>query len=284
MPEIGEIIAPPVPHTKPNDKCPFCPPKARKGYTTYPGSANNSGKLEDIMEKPDSLLEKQSGARPQTGATDADGWDIEQEKPGPRKKDPNRHYTFQAHHLISGKQAMDGEPIEDWIKASGKNEKATGYSINYTKNGFWAPSTPKKHVGRWGPGKGLDDDERQDLAEEIMDDFGAQIHIGPHNIADPDDPKGDKHASYDKYLKGKLQELCDRVDLWAAKCSCPPKKKPPQATHHLHNNLDNLSAHMQNQIKGARSRWIVFLSKYAMEYHKPVCKHGRKKKARRGRS
>ena len=107
-----------------------------------------------------------------------------------------------------------------------------------------------------------------------MADFGAQIHIGPHNIADPDDPNGDNHASYDRYLKGKLQEICDRVDQWGQKCKCPPVKTPKQTTHQFHNNLDRLSAHMKTRITGARERWIVFLSKYAMEYHKEVCDHG----------
>ena len=283
MSELNELIANGCVHESPSAKCPFCPPKARKGYKTYPGSANNSSKLADIMEDPSKLTSLQGGARPQTGKEDSDGRPNEQSKPGPRKKDKTRTYTFQAHHLISGKQAMQGEPIEDWIKASGKNEKATGYSINNTNNGFWAPSVPKKYVGRWSAKKKvLDDQERQDLAEEIMADFGAQIHIGPHNISDPDDTKGDKHTSYDRYLKGKLQEICDRVAVYAAKCLCESPKKPPQATFQLHNNLDNLSAHMKTQITGARSRWKVFLSEYALEYHKPVCKHGpRAKKARK---
>jgi hypothetical protein len=278
--EVGELIASPRGHTKPNEKCPFCPPKARKGYKTYPGASNNSSKLEKIMEEPSCLTSQQSGARPQTEAED-DGWVIEQEPPDPRTRDRRLWHTFQAHHLISGKQAMEGEPIEDWIKASSKNEKDTGYSINGTNNGFWAPSTPKRHVGRWGPGKGLTDDQRQDWAEKVMSGFGAQIHIGPHNIADPDDPRGDKHASYDRYLKGKLEAISDRVSVWANKCKCPPKKKPPQATHHLHDSLDRLSTHMQGQVSGSRASWQVFLSKYALEYHRPVCPHKRKKKGRR---
>lgn len=273
MSQLGELIALAVGHKNPNEKCPFCPPKARKGYTTYPGSANDSGSLEKIMENPGDLLEKQSGARPQTSAEE-DGWVIEQPKPRARVKNEKKTYTFQAHHLISGKQAMEGEPIEDWIKASGKNEKDTGYSINCTGNGFWAPSVPKKYVGKWSEKKGvLDDDQRQKLAEDVMKDFGAQIHIGPHNIADPDDPNGDIHQSYDEYLKGKLKAINDRVKVWAEKCKCPPVKKPKQATHHLHNNLDNLSKHMKSQITRGHGRWEVYLSKYALKYHIGDCQH-----------
>jgi hypothetical protein len=235
------------------------------------------------MANPDLLLERQKGARPQTGAIDSNGFLIEQRKPTPRKKDNTKPYVFQAHHLISGNQAMKGEPIEDWIKASSKNEKPTGYSINYTSNGFWAPSTPKMYMGRWGPRKGhLTDDGRQKHAEEVMKAAKAQIHIGPHNISDPDDAKGDTHTSYDKYLKAKLQEICDRIDIWAKVCECEPKQDPPQATHRVHDTLDRLSSHMERQITGARDHWKVFISKYALEYHKEVCTHGpRKKKARR---
>lgn len=274
MSELGEIIAPPVGHKNPNEKCPFCPPKARKGYKTYPGSANNSSKLEKIMENPGDLVSEQAGARPQTSAED-DGWVIEQPKPRARRKDDKKLYTFQAHHLISGKQAMEGEPIEDWIKASGKNEKDTGYSINCTGNGFWAPSVPKKHVGKWSEAKAvLTDTQRQKLAEDVMKDFGAQIHIGPHNISDADDPKGHVHRSYDKYLKERLKEVSDRVKVWSERCKCPPLKKPKQVTYHFHNNLDNLSTHMRKQITRGHTRWEVYLSKYALEYHKDHCAHG----------
>ena len=275
MTEINEIISPARGHSNPSSNCPFCPPKARKGYTTYPGKANDSTILETCMETPSCLPQEQSGSRPQTGAEE-DGQDIEQEKAKPRIKDDKKAYTFQAHHLISGNQAMKGEPIEMWIKASSKNKKATGYSINNTNNGFWAPSTPKKYVGKWGPNKQvLDDSQRQKLAEQVMKDFKAQIHIGPHNISDPDDPKGYKHTRYDVYIKDKLKELNDRVLAWSTKCRCEsnPNKLPKQATHPLHNNLDRLSTHMKSQITGSPGKWKIFLSKYALDYHKTLCSH-----------
>jgi len=281
MSELGEIIAVEVGHDEPDEDCPFCPPPDVPGFTTYPGSANNSRKLETIMEDPGALLQQQSGARPQTNRKDANGWDQEQVEPDAREKDSTKTYTFQAHHLISGKQALQGESMEDWIKASSRNEKATGYSINCTGNGFWAPSVPKEYVGKWGPSKGeLDDDGRQAEAEAVMKDFGAQIHIGPHNISDPDDPKGDRHTSYDKYVKKELKLLDDRIVAWKKECYlCKPKNKKPQATHHVHNALDNLSTHLEGKISGGRRTWEIFLSKYAMEYHKPVCRHtGRKKR------
>lgn len=275
MPELGEIIAVAIGHDKPNDNCPFCPPPDDATYTTHPGKANHSGHLESIMEDPGCLVSKQSGARPQTSRVGDNGWKQEQRKPRARKKDESKPYTFQAHHLISGNQALKGQSMEKWITASSRNEKDTGYSINCTGNGFWAPSVPKKYVGKWGPSKNvLDNDERQTAAEEVMEDFGAQVHIGPHNISDPDDAKGDKHTSYDKYIKRQLKLLDDRIVAWKKECyACPPKNKKPQATFQVHNNLDNLSTHLQNKITGSRRRWHIFLSKYAMEYHKPVCRH-----------
>jgi hypothetical protein len=281
MSELGELIAVPVGHDDPDEDCPFCPPPDVKGYTTFPGSANNSGKLEDIMEDPGCLLEKQSGARPQTSRKDKDGWQQEQRKPRARKKDNSKKYTFQAHHLISGKQALEGQSMEDWILASDRNELATGYSINSTGNGFWAPSVPKKFVGKWGPGKGLSNDERQTHAEKVMQDFGAQIHIGPHNISDPDDPRGKVHKSYDKYIKGKLKEIDRRIVAWKKECfTCKPKKKKKQATHHVHDVLDNLSTHLQTKISGGRRNWEIYLSKYALDYHAPggKCVHTAQKK------
>jgi len=280
MSELNEMIAVAFVHELPSEKCPFCPPKARAGYTTYAGDDNNSKKLEQIMEQPAKLTSLQGGARPQTGKCDDNGWPLEQfGPPTARKKDQSKSYTFQAHHLISGKQAMEGEDIEKWITASDWNAKDTGYSINNTNNGFWAPSVPKEYVGRWSAKKGvLDDDQRQKLAEAVMADFKAQIHIGPHNIADPDDPTGDKHTSYDQYLKGFLKAISDRIADWVPMCKCQPPPKPPQATFVVHNCLDNLSNHMIKQISSPRTEWKVFLSNYALEYHKPVCQHSARAK------
>lgn len=275
MSELGEIIAVEVGHDEPDPDCPFCPPPKNKPYTTYPGSANNSGKLEKIMTDPSKLTSEQSDARDQTAAVDDKGYDQEQPRPAKRLKDDTKWYTFQAHHLISGKQALEGHVFEDWILASGRNEAATGYSVNCTGNGFWAPSVPKKYVGRWSARKKvLTDDERQALAEKVMKDFTAQVHIGPHNISDPDDPDGDKHTSYDVYIKQMLKEMDDRVVAWKEECFLAKSDdKKPQATHHVHNNLDNLSEHLKNKISGSHYNWDIFLSQYAMNYHKPVCAH-----------
>lgn len=230
------------------------------------------------MEDPGKLTSQQSGARPQTSAVDSDGYTQEQEKPESRKEDKTKFYTHQAHHLISGNQALKGSPMEKWILASEKNEKDTGYSVNCTGNGFWAPSVPKEFVGKWGPKKNvLTDAERQQQAELVMADAGAQAHIGPHNVADPDDPNGDKHTTYDKYVKRRLTQVSNQIHAWSKVCYlCEENKKndqKPQVNYRAHNALDRLSDHLQKKITGSRARWRIFLSKYALEYHKPVCPH-----------
>lgn len=282
MTDIGEMIAPPVAHSDPNEKCPFCPPAEPIKYTTHPGAKNDSQKLASIMEIPTQLTSLQAGARPQTGKADKNGYTQEQQKPDPRKENKDKFYTHQAHHLISGNQALKGSPMEKWILASDKNEKDTGYSVNSTGNGFWAPSVPKDLVGKWGPAKGfLTNSERQDWAEKVMTDGNAQAHIGPHNISDPDDPAGDKHQSYDKYIKARLVAISDRIKAWSDECYlCQDAKnnnKKPQANYTVHDVLDRLSNHLQGQITGSRKTWKIFLSKYALAFHKPVCTHKRER-------
>jgi hypothetical protein len=264
MTELGEPVGISVGHSQESEKCPFCPPAARKGYKTYPGIQNESDDLAAIMQNPDALLSRGKGgpgARPQTGQVE-NGWTIEQEKPTARTQ-TDTWYTFQAHHLISGKQAMNGRKIEDWIKASGVNEKDTGYSINCTGNGFWAPSVPKKYFRKWSP---LTSDEKQEEAEKVMKAASAQIHISHHSIPDAD---GLVHHSYDKYLHKKLDDLYDRIMAWANTCMCKPPDPgaKKQATHHVHDALDGLSDHMQGKITGGPQGWEVFLSKYALRYH-----------------
>jgi hypothetical protein len=193
------------------------------------------------MEDPGCLTSKQSGARPQTGRVDEKGYTQEQSRPDARKQDRTKFYTFQAHHLISGKQALQGSAMEKWIVGGDKIEKDTGYSVNYTKNGYWAPSIPKEFVGRWGKGKkALTDEQRQELAEKVMADAGAQVHIGPHNITDPDDPKGYIHDSYDAYIKNWLRAISNRIQAWSNVCPFCDKKSgnKPQTTHTVHDVLD----------------------------------------------
>lgn len=221
MSQIGEIIALPGKHNEPNDKCPFCPPAEPIIYKTYPGSANDSTHLGNIMEDPSKLVQLQPSARPQKARVDKDGYVQEQSELKPRCAPQNTSYTHQAHHLISGKQGLKGTAMEDWILASQKNDKDTGYSINSTGNGFWAPSYPNDYpLGVWGKTT-----EKQEKAEAVMKAANAQIHISHHRINDKGDTSG-VHQSYDSYIKKYLAALSTRMHAWSTRCYlCEPNSK-----------------------------------------------------------
>ena len=110
--QVGEALNVPVPHNAGENKdCPFCPVEKGKALKTYPGKKNNSGKLEDIMEEPTSLLAKQPNAWPHDGKKHPSRADVEAEHEHP----DYGYYEFQAHHLVSGKQALQDHNAEEWI-------------------------------------------------------------------------------------------------------------------------------------------------------------------------
>jgi A nuclease family of the HNH/ENDO VII superfamily with conserved AHH len=273
MSEFGEPIAGPASHSPGLKECPFCPEEEPRSYTTYSGSANKSGVLEDVMVKPSLLISKQGGARPKNGEKDQQSPSAEQPKPSPIYTSPDHGpCSVEAHHLISGKQALKNSPIEQWLLVSkDRIERDTGYSVNNADNGFWAPSIPERYKGgAWGP---KSYEEKLAIACEVMAATQRQFHKSHHAISDPDDPGGEVHPSYDSFLKDKLMELNDRIEAWSTYCSlCKPDKKPqPSVT--VNQLLDNLSTQMRNRVSGPRAGWEVFLSQYALAYHQPVCTH-----------
>lgn len=275
MPEFGESIAVLAPHAPGSKACPFCPEEEPKSYTTHPGSANDSRALEDIMVKPSLLPSKQGGARPKNGEKDQQGPSTEQPKPSPIYTSLDHgDCSVEAHHLISGKQALENSPIEQWlIAAKGRIERDTGYSVNNADNGFWAPSIPERYKGgAWGA---KSYEEKLAIACEVMAATQRQFHKSHHRISDPDDPGGDVHPSYNEFLQKKLKELNRIIEAWSKHCPlCTPDKKPqPSVT--VNQILDNLSTAMRSMVSGPRAGWSVFLSKYALAYHKPVCSHRR---------
>ena len=279
MSEIGEAIALTEPHPAPEPKCPFCPLDPPKDFKTYPGIANDSDILGDIMENPTLLTEKQSNARPKTGKEGEQRSSKPQPKPNPIYSNSEYgDYSCEAHHLISGKQALAGHAIEKWIVADELIEKDTGYSVNNADNGIWLPSIPEKFKGgTWGP-KSFD--EKFGIASMAIDETKLQFHKGHHRITDPDDPTGEVHKSYDKYLKKKLTAIEERIKGW--KDFCPlcedgrqgkVKFKP---THKVNQVLDNFSKKIvRRKVSGDASRWDIFISKISLEYHKPRCTHKR---------
>lgn len=263
--EIKEAIKLVGEHGDANKRCPFCPPPAPTEYKTYPGSENKSGILGKNMENPEDLTKNEPNARKQRGYS-LNGYVQEQQKLDPRCKPKDTTYSHQAHHLISGQQALMGTAMEGWILAGKKVDKDTGYSINSTGNGFWAPSYPNDYpLGVWGKTKG-----RQEKAEAVMTVAKAQIHISHHGIKDKGDTSG-VHQSYDSYIKEYLATMSKRIHAWSLLCpsctSTSDTKKKPQTNYRVHDALDKLSTHLQGEITRPAKYWRIFISRWALNYH-----------------
>lgn len=275
MSEIGEIIAVAAPHSTENEKCPFCPPEKPPTYTTHPGAANDSNALAKVMERPAQLVPLQGGARPKQGQEHQQSPSEPQPKPDPIFKDAEEGpYSCEAHHLISGKQALEGHVFERWIVAGKVIESDTGYSVNNADNGLWAPSIPEKYKsGAWGA---MSFPKKLAIARRPMEEGHPQFHKGHHAITDPDDPDSVKHSRYDDYLKRMLKLMDDRMSGWARVCPlCDQGKKPKfQPSVRANQVLDNLSRVVRRKISPPIPQWEIFISRYALEVHKPVCPHG----------
>ncbi len=288
MSELGEIIAPPGTHPDSDPECPFCEEEPPPTYKTIPGAKNDSKKLENNMEKPHLFGKtRERKARPKLGddvfQQNPPSNPKELEKPTPtihkhKTDDSVGNYSCEAHHLISGEQALAKAEhgFEQWIVANGTIENDTGYSVNNPDNGIWMPSIPENTKdGKWGP---LDyETKKQPIAEHVMKWTKKQFHKGPHNIADPQDEK--VHETYDRYLIGKLKEMNDQMHAWTMVCplcdereSNNEKFQPSVRTNQV---LDNLSRVVKRHIIGDRAKWDIFISKLARDYHAPKCQHER---------
>lgn len=279
MAEIAEAIAVPVGHSAPNPDCPFCPNEEPEGFTTYPGEKNNSDKLGKIMESPTELTSEQEGCRPKDGNPMRQATSTQQKKPNPIYScviDGIMHvYSCEAHHAISGKQAMDGEAVEQWISKKKKKdyeiEKDTGYSINNADNGIWLPSLPE-HLKGGGWGKIKDKEKRKEIAFRVMRSKKLQWHKGPHNIRDKDGlfDDEDEIARYDKWVKDELEEIDGVIVAWSDECLETKKRKKKgedlRANHKVHDILDTLSEIIRKmKLKGPPSTWRIFVSRLALE-------------------
>lgn len=277
MTEILELVSPPAIHADDNPDCPFCPIEPPEGFTTHPGEANDSKKLAAVMEKPDTLTSQQGGARPKDGGPRRQSPATPQPQPTPIFSDAQHGaYSCEAHHAISGNQAMKGHPIEEWISAEkGKIKKDTGYSINNSDNGVWLPSVPEKYKGGgWGT---LKYNDKLTIARRPMEAGKGQFHKGPHDITDPEDPFGVYHKSYMDELKRLLTDLHRLIRGWAdhcAKCEKIDREKGPfDPNWRVNGMLDNLSIAVAAELKMPAPAWSYFISRVAMDYHKTVCPH-----------
>ncbi|SMF27142.1 A nuclease family of the HNH/ENDO VII superfamily with conserved AHH [Alteromonadaceae bacterium Bs31] len=190
------------------------------------------------------------------------------------------NYEFQAHHLVSGKQALQDHKVEQWIaKSEKKIEEDTGYTINGSQNGLWAPSWPKSfrsgaHEGKWTD----PNTDTQEIANRVMKLARCQFHLGAHNIGDPLDAGQVRHLCYDSWLKKELTRMYLRMWGWSrvgpACCEDGERKKPPfQPNERINRALNRLSSVAKQQLTTNRKRWFTFLSRLALNYHEEVCGH-----------
>ncbi|WP_437762365.1 AHH domain-containing protein [Sorangium sp. So ce281] len=269
MSEIGEIISPPRAHSDEDPECPFCPGETPKVYTTYGGKENNSGVLGAVMEEPSCLTTRQSSARPKQGEKDQQGKSDPQPYPvEPFTLPEHDAYSYEAHHLISGKQALDGSPMEHWLIRGERIERDTGYSVNNADNGAWLPSIPEKYKkGNWGSRP-----DKTTLAWAPMAAEQGQFHKGHHSIPDPDMIFPQK---YDDYLKAMLQDMANRMAGWSHCCPlCEEegggKKEKVQPSVRVNQVMDRFSKVVRKKVTGDAKHWKIFVSRYALNYTKSL--------------
>jgi len=276
MTEINELVAPPDLHRPgKNEACPFCPVPEPETFTTHPGAKNNSSVLEAVMADPGCLVGKQGGARPKDGNEHRQRQSRAKPKPDPIFSNSQYGaYSAEAHHLISGNQALKGHEMEQWIVGGALIKKDTGYSVNNSDNGEWLPSIPEKHKG--GSWASLEFEDKLEIARAPMRRGKGQFHKGPHNVVDKEDLLG-VHTSYPKEVKRLLSDLVELMHGWAESCpickQVDPDKGPFDPNWRVHDMLDSLSRGIGVDLKGPPGHWYYFISRVAMEFHRTVCEH-----------
>lgn len=276
MSELGEIIALAVPHSEEEPECPFCPEEPPTEFTTYPGAKNNSDTLAKNMETPGGFPHGgESGVRPKDAPMDPTAL----VKPDITHSDEGA-YSSEAHHLVSGKQALgksDKHKFERWICADEKIISDTGYSVNNYDNGIWMPSVPEKYNVKPDKGKWGSLPTKKAVAENAMQLTGRQFHKSHHSIKDKKDDD-QVHQTYDSFLVTKLEQMDERMEGWASACPiCKDEndnqKDKVQPTFKANRALDRLARVAQRHITGDRATWDIFISRLALNYHNPVCPH-----------
>jgi len=294
--EIGEPLSPPDVHTP--EKCPFCPPAKDEDFTTHPGSAALGTTLAEIMVSPGQLVGKQGGARPKDGNPERQAIPSTKPKPNPPLMHPNYGaYSYEAHHLIPGKQdllksegseqVMHGHAIEKWICKGPNIKKDTGYSINNSDNGVWLASAPVlvKKVRGYKPAtpweredhpkpnpNALNQAQKNEIADYAMLHGAGQFHYGKHAINDDEGSA----PSYPKVVQQRLTRLNEVLHAWANECPLCAKKpsQPPyDPAWKVNEYLDLISMWIQIEIQlMPASTWKYFISSHAMRLGKALGK------------
>ena len=247
-------------------KCPFCPQKKNEEhYETYGGAENDGGKLGNLVNEPTKFATStESDARPKDGKMGKDkrtNQSFSNSESLTKVKGNDVDWKFQAHHAISGKQCLEGDPVEKFIIGGDKVKYDTGYSVNNPQNGIWLPSFPEDGIA-W-PDKPAD---KFKLAKKAMDKFNRQFHLGHHNISVDVNGMGDDDDNYVDYVNAMLKDLHAVLSKW--KASCPEEENDGKhlGNPRIHDALDHVSKHIINKLKGSPKKWTIFVSRHARDY------------------
>ena len=260
-----------------SEDCPFCPGKEDKHeWQTFKGADNNGTKLRKNMNDPEKNgCAQDKGAKPKDGVYPRQNKDEPSQPQMPKGKDSiytdstYGEYGNEAHHCISGKEIMEGEPIEKELTENGGQFKGdTGYNINNAANGVFLPSYPNKFEGVWGE---KSYDEKYEIMKLAMDAGVGQVHIGGHSGHTIEEADKD----YPKQIKEELLELQKRIVLKSMECPFCVEgdgkaKKPFIPPYKANQWLDNLSGRIERKLKGPASGWGYFISRYAKDYYKKL--------------
>jgi len=266
MTEILEGVAVHIDSSN-DENCPFCPAEEiNHDWKTYGGEKNSSSMLRKYMKDPKKIFSQETKVRPkENGYPDSN----------PSPKNTRRAYSnaehgeygYEAHHSISGKEILSGEPLENIISNASKEYKGQiGYSINNAANGVFLPSYPRKYRGKWSA---MEDEKKYKIMSLAMAAGEGQAHIGSHG--------GHEHSpgqDYPSVIKENLAAIKDRI--LSKREGCPfcedadgdsNKFVPPYKVNIW---LDLLSKNIERKLTSSVNSWPYFISGYAKQYYLDV--------------
>lgn len=224
-----------------DEHCVFCKKAEVKGEESNIGKDNNSTTLGDNL--------KAAGVKP------------------PRfERDPPGVFSAEAHHLLPGKEALDGHALEMWLSTKAtkgtKVEADTGFDINSHLNGEWLPSIPDTLKGAWS----WRNAEHMEMAIAIMKKVSLQFHKGPHdNKGGLDKANSEPLRNYIKMVEMRMDALDEHAAEWRVLCPEVKDKNGKVPPPRYMNDLiyGYVSSSMRGQISGHPKSWKVFISRVA---------------------
>jgi len=163
------------------------------------------------------------------------------------------NYATAAHHLIPAMQCLNKFPRLKQMC------KTVGYDVNNSKNGLSLPTCGQKSLNAYRSSDGslsrygkLNDEDKEDVAFQIMDGLNMQWHVGHHNWAFDFETDNIAHTeNYDKLVKQDLRQL--EVGIKKKGVSiCEPESG--ESGKKVIDQLNSLS----EKIKGKVNGWTLY--------------------------